>query len=189
MARRFVILDRDGTIIVDKNYLADPEGVELIAGAAMGLRRLAQLGLGLIVVTNQSGIARRLFDWSAVQAIHQRMADLLAVEGVRLDGIYVCPHTAEDGCTCRKPRPGLVQQAALELAFEPRMSFVIGDKASDVALGAALGATTFLVRTGYGAEVESQGLVDPDHVVDDLEQAAEIIAEILAKGGKKKKRK
>ena len=107
----------------------------------------------------------------------------LAVEGVRLEGIYACPHAPEDRCACRKPRPGLVLQAAGELGFKPQACFVIGDKASDVLLGEGLGATTFLVRSGYGAEVESQGLVDPDYVVDNLDRAAEIIATLVDNGG------
>src|SRR5512142_2196462 len=89
---RFVILDRDGTLIVEKNYLCDPEQVELLPGAAEGLRRFAGLGWGRLVITNQSGVGRRYFDLSAVDAVHRRMHELLARAGAAVDGIYVCPH-------------------------------------------------------------------------------------------------
>ena len=175
MSRRFVVLDRDGTIIAERHYLSDPDQVELLSGAAEGLRRMAALGLGLIVVTNQSGVARGYFDLGRVEAIHQRMRDLLAAEGVGLDGIYLCPHLPEAECACRKPRAGLVLEAAAKLHFKPRDCFVIGDKPCDIELGQALSATTILVRTGYGAEHEQARLIRPDHTVDDLLAAAELI--------------
>ena len=174
--RRFVLLDRDGTVIVERNYLADAALVELLPGAAEGLRRLAAIGLGLVVVTNQSGIGRGYFDWATLDAIHARMQALLGAEGVRLDGIYVCPHTPNDSCECRKPRRGLVDQAAARLGFDPAESVVIGDKESDIALGSRIGARTILLRTGYGAETEASGASSPDYVVDGLADAARVIA-------------
>jgi D-glycero-D-manno-heptose 1,7-bisphosphate phosphatase len=177
--RRFVLLDRDGTIIVEKHYLSDPDGVELIAGAAEGLRSLQRLGLGLVIVTNQSAIGRGYFDGARLAEIHARLAELLAAEGVRLDGVYVCPHHPDAGCACRKPAPGLVLQAAAELGFDPAECFVVGDMASDVGLGRAVGATSLLVRTGYGAETEARGEAAPDHVVDGLREAAELVAGAL----------
>jgi D-glycero-D-manno-heptose 1,7-bisphosphate phosphatase len=179
MSRRFVVLDRDGTIIAERHYLSDPAQVELLPGAAEGLRRMAALGLGLIVVTNQSGVARGYFDLQRVDEIHARMRTLLAAEHVKLDGIYVCPHAPDADCTCRKPRAGLVLAAAAQLHFAPRECFVIGDKPCDIELGQALSATTILVRTGYGAEHEAAGSVRPDHVVDDLCAAAELIAPLV----------
>ena len=105
--RRVVLLDRDGTIIIDRHYLADPRGVELIEGAAEGLRRLAALGLGLVVVTNQSAIGRGRLDVEGLERIHRELSRLLADRGVRLDGIFWCPHRPEDDCDCRKPRSGM----------------------------------------------------------------------------------
>jgi D-glycero-D-manno-heptose 1,7-bisphosphate phosphatase len=172
--RRFVLLDRDGTLIVERHYLSRPEDVQLLPGALAGLQRLRQLGLGLVVITNQSGIGRGYFDQAALDAVHARLRQLLQDGGVHLDGIYVCPHGPEDGCACRKPATGLVRQAAAELGFEPAEAFVIGDKASDVEMGRRLGATTLLVRTGYGREHE-QGKVQADFVVDDLGAVAEVI--------------
>lgn len=134
MGRRFVLLDRDGTLIVDRHYLADPQGVELLPGVGAGLRQMRELGLGLVVITNQSGVGRGYFTLEQVEQVHQRLGQLLAVEQVQLDGIYSCPHTPADGCSCRKPATGLVEKAASELDFEPQSCFVVGDRHS-AALG------------------------------------------------------
>jgi len=178
-ANRFVILDRDGTINAECKYLSQPEQVELLPGAASGLRQMRALGLGLILITNQSSVGRGYFDYPRLESIHQRLRDLLAVEGVVLDAIYVCPHTPEDDCDCRKPKTGLLEQAGRDYGFDPLTCFVVGDKAVDIELGQRAGATTFLVRTGYGAELEREGTVRPDYVVDDLEQAAQVIEGLL----------
>lgn len=180
MTRRYVMLDRDGTFIVERHYLRDPELVELIPGAAEGLRRLAGMGLGLIVITNQSALGRGYVDQAGLDKIHRCMCDLLDAEGVHLDGIYVCPHIPEDACPCRKPSPGLVERAAAELGFDPRAGFVVGDKECDVELGRSVGATTILVRTGYGAQTAAEGTVRPDHVVDDVREAAAVVQRLLA---------
>jgi len=173
--RRFIMLDRDGTITVAHHYLSDPALVELIPGAAAALRALAEMKFGLVVITNQSPIGHGLFDTARLAQIHQRLRDLIAAERVNLDGIYFCPHTPEDDCACRKPRKGLVERAARELDFEPSAGFVIGDNACDIELGQEVGATTILVRTGYGADLEASGSVSPDYVVDDLRAAVPII--------------
>jgi len=170
--RRFVILDRDGTIIMEKNYLSDPAEVELLPGAAAALRRLRTMGFGLLVVTNQSAIARGLLDVPRLDSIHQRMLALLASEGAYVDRICYCPHHPDDGCDCRKPATAIVDRASQQLGFDPAASIVIGDNICDIELGRAIGATTILVRTGYGAKVEPAGA---DFVVDDLAAAAELI--------------
>lgn len=172
MTRRFVALDRDGTLIVERHYLSDPSEVELLPGAARGLCLLRALGLGLVVVTNQSAVGRGLIDLAQLARIHRRMRDLLQDAGADVDAIYYCPHTPDDGCVCRKPRTGMLDQAARELGFAPRESFVIGDKACDIELGRQVGATTFLVRTGYGAAVAAAAKVKPCHVVDGVLDAA-----------------
>ena len=175
----FVVLDRDGTLIVEQHYLSDPAQVELIAGAAEGLRRLDELGLHMVVITNQSGIARRYFDEATVLLINERLRQLLEVEGVRLGGIYVCPHLPDDGCRCRKPEAELLERAARDLGCAAETAFVIGDKSSDVQLGQRVGATTFLVRTGYGANFIADSGVTPDYVVNDLRAAAQVIERLL----------
>jgi D-sedoheptulose 7-phosphate isomerase len=177
--RRFVVLDRDGTIIIERHYLSDPHQVELVSGAAKGLRRMGEMGLGLVVITNQSAIGRGLFDSGQLDLIHQRLCELLEGEGVHLNGIYFCPHIPEDDCSCRKPRTGLLELAAKELDFNPQVCFVIGDKPSDIELGQGVGATTFLVRTGYGAQVADESTATPDYTVDGLWEAAQLIQRIL----------
>lgn len=172
--RRFVLLDRDGTINVDKLYLGDPDQLELIPGAAAALRRLKQLGFGIVVVSNQSGIGRGHLSDTQVDQVMARLRRMLAAEGVDLDGIYICPHAPDDGCTCRKPLPGLVEQAAAEHGFDPAHGYMIGDKEADVALGRAVGAVTFLVRTGFGAGEIARG-VGADYIVDDLPAAVAVI--------------
>ncbi len=180
--RGYVLLDRDGTLIVERHYLSDPDGVELLPGAAAGLRRLSQLGLGLLVVTNQSGVGRGLFTEATVDAIHVRLSALLAAEGVEIEHYFSCPHLPEAGCACRKPLPGMGLAAAERFGFDPRAAFVIGDKPCDIELGQALGATTLLVLTGYGWRHAGEGCA-PDHVVDDLSAAATRIAALLDRPG------
>lgn len=178
--RRFVVLDRDGTIIVERHYLSEPRQVELIPGVASGLRQLREIGLGLVVLTNQSAVGRGFFDQARLDLIHRRLRELLNAKGVCLEGIYVCPHRPEEDCLCRKPRPGLLELAAQELDFEPRACFVIGDNACDIELGRRVGATTLLVRTGYGAQVAAETTVTPDYVVGDVREAAQVIERLLA---------
>ena len=182
---RFVVLDRDGTIIRERHYLSDPELVELLEGTADGLRLLREMGLGLVVVTNQSAIGRGFFDESRLQQIHQRLEELLASAGVSLEDIYFCPHTPMDDCDCRKPRTGLLELAAKEHGFNPRDAFVIGDKPCDIELGQRMGATTFLVRTGYGSRVVAENQATPDYVVENVWEAALAIREIINRDNRK----
>lgn len=178
--KRFVLLDRDGTIIVEKNYLSNPDHIELLPGASNALKEFMKLGLGLIIITNQSGIGRKYFDVSTLNSIHQKLVHLLLENGVILDNIYFCPHIPEDNCACRKPKIGLVEKATKKHNFDPKLCFVIGDNKVDVELGKNLGATTILVRTGYGKLVEKEK-IHPDHVVDNLESALLIIKTVICK--------
>ncbi len=175
--RRFVVLDRDGTIIEEREYLSDPEQVTLISGVAAALRELRRMGYGLVVITNQSGIGRGFFDHAQLHRVHQRLKELLHAEGIYLEGFYVCPHTSDDDCACRKPKLGLLQKAAEDLGFDMASSIVIGDKASDIEMGRMAGALTFLVRTGYGAQVENE--IAADYVVDDLAAAIASVQRLL----------
>jgi D-glycero-D-manno-heptose 1,7-bisphosphate phosphatase len=183
MKRRFVVLDRDGTIIEECEYLSDPQRIKLVPGAAAALRKLRAMGLGLAVVTNQSAIGRGLFSEHRLREIHDRLFQLLESERVDLDGVYYCPHKPEDNCPCRKPEVGLIKKASEELNFDLARSMVIGDKDTDVEMGQRVGATTFLVRTGYGAQMVAEGKNLADYVVDDIAAAAEIIEHLVGSEG------
>jgi D-glycero-D-manno-heptose 1,7-bisphosphate phosphatase len=178
LSQRYVILDRDGTIIVERNYLSDSDQVELLPGVGAGLARLRAAGFGLVVVTNQSGIGRGYFDLDQLARIHGRMQNLLAAEGAKIDGIYFCPHRPDENCICRKPATELIRRASSELNFNPTESFVIGDNVCDIQLGQRIGATTILVRSGYGAKIEEQIEVLPDYVSDDVASASLIITKL-----------
>lgn len=180
--RKVLILDRDGTLIEERHYLSDPAGVALLPGVGAALREARRLDLGLLVVTNQSGVGRGYFSLDRLAEIHDRLQYLLAEESVELDGIYFCPHTPADDCRCRKPRPGMVEQAAREHGFDPSDAYVVGDKRCDVELGQATGATTFLVRTGYGATEAANPEISPDAVVDGLPEVVESIRDRLEGG-------
>jgi len=187
--KRYVALDRDGTVIEDKNYLADPNGVELCRNAGEGLRAIVSMGLGLVIVTNQSGIARGYLGERDLEAVHRRMFEVLAEYGVQLDGVYHCPHGPDEGCSCRKPASGLMDRAAGELGFDPSRGFVIGDKPSDIELGRNVGARTILVRTGNGGRTERQKSVRADFVANDLLQASSIIRQCLESKSRFEERK
>lgn len=172
--KKFVLLDRDGTIIYEKHYLASPDGVELLPGAAEGLRMLQQAGYGLIVVTNQSALGRGYLTEDRLREIHAVLENALAEQQVRLDGILYCPHTPQDDCECRKPRLGMLRQAIAQFRFDPAGAIMIGDKPADIELGRRGGMKTVLVRSGYGREHEQAGL-QADLVCDDLTAAAQAI--------------
>ncbi len=180
MKRRFVILDRDGTIIEESSYLSDPEQVRLLPGVGRALRELKEMGFGLVVITNQSGVGRGFFDEEQLRRIHERLRQQLESEEAGLDGIYSCPHRPEDDCQCRKPKLGLIERAAKELGFSPKNSVVIGDKAADIEMGRRAGAIPILVRTGYESRVEAERTVATDYVADDLQAAVEIIRQLTA---------
>jgi D-glycero-D-manno-heptose 1,7-bisphosphate phosphatase len=182
-AGRLALVDRDGTINVDRNYVHRVEDVELLPDAAAGIRRLNGLGLPVAVITNQSGLARGLLTLDDVEAINVRIAGLLAAEGARLDAFYVCPHHPDDRCACRKPAQELLQRAAADFAADLARSFFIGDKAADVLAGRAAGAATVLVRTGREAEWPAALSERPDFVADNLFEAALWVERRLASGG------
>jgi D-glycero-D-manno-heptose 1,7-bisphosphate phosphatase len=179
VTRRFALLDRDGTINVERDHLSDPDELELIPGAAPAIQRLRTLGLGLVVVTNQANVGRGLLAPERLEQIHDRLISMLAAEGATVDAILSCPHAPEDGCACRKPAPGLAIQAAERFGFEPSRAFVVGDHAGDMGMGRAIGATTLFVLTGHGADELADAAALADHVVPDLSAAADIIARLV----------
>lgn len=176
MATPAVFLDRDGTLIAERAYPSDPARVELVRGAGHALRRLHDAGYMLIVVTNQSGIARGYYDEATFQAVQDRAEALLARDGARLDRVYHCPHHPDitGPCECRKPGTGLFREAAAELDIDFDRSFFIGDRVKDVTPALELDGTGILVRTGYGKEHADRAPAEIE-VVDDLAAAAEWI--------------
>jgi histidinol-phosphate phosphatase family protein len=172
--RPAAFLDRDGTLIEERNYLSDPDDVALIPGAAEALRKLRDAGYALVVVTNQSGIARGLFSLSDLLAVQARVTELLEAEGVHVDGVWYCPHHPDFSgpCDCRKPALRLFREAAETLELDTGRSVFIGDRIQDVLPAVQLGGTPILVRTGYGDE--SGAALPPGTVVaDDVLDAAE----------------
>lgn len=173
------MVDRDGTINVEKHYLSSPEQVELFPQSAEGIKLLGSLGLPVIVVTNQSAIGRGIFDVEMLEKIHQRLKELLNEQGAAVDAIYFCPHTPDDCCDCRKPSIAMAQKAAKDFNSDLSKSFLIGDNVCDIELGKNVNSTTILVRTGYGERVLSEGKTTPDHVVDHLFEAAQLIKKLI----------
>lgn len=185
MSRRFVLLDRDGTINEEIGYVLSPAELRLIPGAAEAIRDLRALGLGVVVVTNQSPVGRGWITESDLTAIHDRLRKLLRDAGADVDAIEHCPHRPEEDCTCRKPQTGMVDRAAAQLGFDPAEAFVMGDHAGDMALGRAIGARTILVQTGHGEEELEAARSLADRVVADLPAAAAAIRdEVLTGAGR-----
>lgn len=173
--RRAVFLDRDGTIIYDVAYPRDPGQVRLVAGAPQALAQLQNLGFALVLVSNQSGIGRGLITLEEAQCVHQRMVSLLEVNGVRLDDVYYCPHAPEFSCTCRKPMPGLILEAASRLEIDVTESFMVGDNPGDIEAGRRAGCRTVQLRVDRKHEV----CTPPDIVADDWETVLSYITDKL----------
>ena len=179
--RPAAFIDRDGTIMLEREYLSDPDGVQIIPGAFDGLAALREAGFALVIVTNQSGIARGYYSIEDYQAVAARLDVLLEEAGVAVDMTRFCPHHPDLGgpCACRKPGTGMYLDAAEELGLDPARSYYIGDKLTDVMPALELGGWGILVRTGYGHELEASA-PEPIRVVDDLAAAAELIVEKTA---------
>ncbi|WP_395392702.1 HAD family hydrolase [Novosphingobium sp. BL-8A] len=171
-----ILLDRDGTIIVERDYLRDPTLVELEASAVEGLRKLTSAGWRLVVLTNQSGVARGYFDRQLVDTINAVVHKKLEQHGICVSGWFVCPHGQSDGCACRKPMPGLAVEASVMLGIDLKASWMIGDKVSDIALAQAIEGRAILVRTGHATTMdENAAHACNAWVADNLDEAAEIV--------------
>ncbi len=181
MASPAIFLDRDGTIIVEKNYLGDPDQVVLLDGAGEGLRAMSRHGLPFVIVSNQSGIGRGYFSIDQARAVERRLEALLAQEGVAIAGWYMCPHAPDANCSCRKPTPGMIEAAARELDLDPSRSVVIGDKRCDLDLAFAVGAAGILVTTGHGHLDVDYACSMAAPVCRDLVEASEEVARYLAR--------
>lgn len=168
--KRAVFLDRDGTIAKDVPYCSRPEDFKLLPRAAEGISLLNKIGFKVIIVTNQSGIARGYFNEDMLNKIHQKMRDDLAKFGAHIDDIYYCPHHPDDNCGCRKPKPTLIIKAAKEHRIDLGQSFMVGDKANDVKAGFAAGCRTVLLVSLTGTEAVQQETT-PDFTAHDFEHA------------------
>lgn len=169
-----VLLDRDGTVIVDRDYLRDPDRVALLPGALDGLGAFAARGIPLVIITNQSGVGKGRISADEFEAVNLKLTEQLGRARVALAGIYSCLHRDDEGCACRKPATGLVDRAVRELGLSLAGGAMVGDKPADLLLARRLGLTAFLVTTGYGAATLMDRSVQADYVVDSLAQVATI---------------
>lgn len=171
MIRPACFLDRDGTLTEERGYARTADQVALLPGAAEAVALLNQAGVAAVLISNQSGIGRGYFTAEDLAAQHEKLRELLAGEGARLDGMYTCPHHPDAGCDCRKPAPGLLTRAARELDLDLPHSWMVGDREEDVAAGERGAAGGLLVRTGYGEDTLRSaplGRIAPDRVFADL---------------------
>jgi D-glycero-D-manno-heptose 1,7-bisphosphate phosphatase len=176
-----VFLDRDGTLIEEVGYLDRPERVTLYPFATDSIRALNRAGIRVVIVTNQSGVARGFFGDNVVRDVHAHVARLLARGGAHIDAYYHCPHHPDGRvaqyavrCECRKPGRGLVDRAVAEFGIDPAQSYAVGDRWLDIGLARAFGGRGVLVRTGYGAGEERRAPdgLRADAVVDNLAAAS-----------------
>ncbi|CAK8712385.1 D,D-heptose 1,7-bisphosphate phosphatase [Candidatus Electrothrix gigas] len=185
-----VFLDRDGTINEQMGYINHISRFILLPGVATAIRTLNEQNIPVVVVTNQSGLARGYFPPALLDAVHAQMERELAAQDAHIDGLYICPHHPEAKeeqfrkvCTCRKPQTGLLEQAAAELKLDLTRSFMVGDRWSDLKCGNRVGATSVLVLTGYGrGDLEYIGPeqeIQPDKIAEDLSEAVDWIIEQL----------
>ncbi|MGN6315860.1 D-glycero-beta-D-manno-heptose 1,7-bisphosphate 7-phosphatase [Trinickia sp.] len=172
--KKLVILDRDGVINVDSDaFIKTPDEWVPLPGSLEAIARLNQAGYRIAVASNQSGIGRGLFDMATLNAMHVKMNRAAAAVGGRIDAVFFCPHTAEDQCECRKPKPGLLQSIIERFEIDPASTPVVGDALRDLQAGAALGFPTHLVLTGKGKKtLAAGGLPEGTKVHDDLKAFA-----------------
>lgn len=185
MGRPAVFLDRDGTVIVDRVHLTDPDDVELLPGAAQAVRRLNDAGVFTVIISNQSVVARGMANREMVEAAMDRLQELLLEEGAYVDAYYYCPHHEDFSgpCDCRKPKPGMLFDASVEHDLDLSRSYTVGDWWSDIGAGRAAGTRTLLLRSAESAERTEERLLEhglePDARSDSIIDAIEWILEDL----------
>jgi D-glycero-D-manno-heptose 1,7-bisphosphate phosphatase len=183
---RAVFLDRDGTINEEVGYLRDLDNLRLFPGAGGAIKRFHEAGFLVVLVTNQSGVARGYFPESLVHEAHERLDQMLQKEGARIDAVYYCPHHPTAGnsrytmvCDCRKPGTGLIERAARDLDINVKRSYVVGDKWSDVELGQRAGAHSILVQSGFAPDdpgnIRAPHVSEPDFIAQTILEAADWI--------------
>jgi len=176
-----VFLDRDGTIVVHEHYLSSPDQLKLLPNAAEGIRLFKKSGYLVIVITNQSGIARGFFDEKQLTLIHKELMSILKEEGITIDDIYYCPHHSEGvieqytlDCDCRKPKPKMLLNAAKQHNIDLTQSLMIGDSEVDMQAGKNAGCTSLLIRNGCTDSTNTASITMMDYVVKDLLEAARL---------------
>jgi histidinol-phosphate phosphatase family protein len=172
---RAVFIDRDGTISKDVPYCSSPKDFELLPEAAGGIKLLNKHHFQVVVVTNQSGIARGYFTEETLAKIHDKMHDELARQGAHVDSIYYCPHHPDDGCDCRKPSPKMVLQATSDLNIDLSQSYVVGDSAMDIEMGKRAKCKTILIKPGANAGKAIDCSYKPDYIASSVIVAAQLI--------------
>jgi D-glycero-D-manno-heptose 1,7-bisphosphate phosphatase len=160
------------------NYLSRPENLHLFPYSANAINLFRKSGFLVILITNQSGIGRGIFDEKTLVKVHLKLENDLLAENSKLDAIYFCPHIAADNCECRKPKSGMIEQASRDFAIDIEYSWMIGDKAADIEAGINAGTKTALVLTGYGKNEVEKVSQKPDFIGKDLYAIAELIVEL-----------
>ena len=182
LRRKAVFLDRDGVICENRDdYVKSWEEFVWLARAKEALSRLRSHGYITVVITNQSAIGRGIVSRETVDKIHQRMGEEIAEAGGKIEKICYCPHRPEDGCSCRKPEPGLLLQAAEDLKLDLRASCLVGDAITDIEMGHKIGLRTIMVKTGKGLSEladKARWKVRPDYIAQDLSEAVDLILEL-----------
>ncbi len=173
--QKAVFLDRDGTICEEVNYLSRPEDLKLFPFSAEAVRLLNESDFLVILITNQSGIARGFFDEKTLQKIHSKLKKELAESNAKLDAIYFCPHNQADNCDCRKPKTGMIEQAKQDFSLDIENSWMIGDKVIDVETGFNAKLKTALVLTGYGQSEVEKLKKKPNLIEENLLQSAKML--------------
>lgn len=183
--RKAIFIDKDGTLIQDVPYNVDPEKIVLEQYAGMALQLFQEQGYLLVVITNQSGIARGYFREAQLQPVQQKLHALLSEYNVLLDGFYYCPHHPEGtifpyaiNCHCRKPNPGMLQAAAEQLGIDLKRSWMIGDILHDVEAGNQAGCRSLLINNGHETEWDVTPLRTPAYMASNLLDAAQFITKV-----------
>ncbi len=174
-SQKFAFIDRDGTLIEEVNFLSRVEDLQIFPYTAAALTMLKEAGFRSVVVTNQSGIGRGIYDEAAMNSIHEKMSEELV--GL-IDAFHFCPHLPEAGCTCRKPNVGMIEQAINGRSLDRQRSWMIGDKLLDIATGTNAGVRSALVKTGYGAATAEMPECQADIIADNvLDAVTRLLAE------------
>jgi D-glycero-D-manno-heptose 1,7-bisphosphate phosphatase len=185
MPRPAILLDRDGVINENRvDHVKCWSEFHFIPGTLAALRRLSALDVPIVVITNQGIVNRTIISSRELSVIHRRMTEQISAAGARLDGIFYCPHSAEDGCGCRKPEPGLLLQAAEKLDLDLTRSVFVGDAATDLVAGQRAACPTILVRTGRGRDTERElraRSLSPLHTASDLLAAVPVMEQLVGR--------